>query len=123
MKNHVMFSDCYGSISLPYTISMKPMVIMRIVLAFKMYLLYFFVNASLISPNRSINTQVPSPKMNMVSAPFNEVPAEAATNHIDDSIPQGITAVSKPIINGVPLKPQGDVSPGRNFRRSGTPHI
>ena len=81
------------------------------------------LQVSLISPNRSINTQVPSPKMNMVSAPFNEEPAEAATNHIDDSIPQGITAVSKPIINGVPLNPQGDVSPGRNLRRSGTPHI
>ena len=123
MKNHVMFSHCYGSIFIPFAISIKPMVIIRIVLAFSMYLLYFLVTASPMRPKSSINTQVPSPKMNMVSAPFNEVPAEAATNHMDDSIPQGIIPVSKPITNGVPLKPQGDVSPGRSFRRSGTPHI
>ena len=97
--------------------------LMIMVLVFKMYLLYLLVSASPRRPKRSMHPQVPRPKRSMTAAPFPAEANEAATNHMEASMPQGMTAVSRPMTKGLPVRPQGLGSPGRSLRRSGTPHI
>ena len=90
------------SILMPFMASMRPMVMMSTVLTLRMYLLYFLVSASPSMPNTSMQTLVPRPNTSISVAPKAAEPAEAAKNHIDDSMPQGITPVRSPTINGVP---------------------
>lgn len=97
---------------------------MRTVPDLRIYLLYLAGISVPNVPNRSITAQVPSPKANMLSAPFKAEPEAAAKSHMLASAPQGISPVSSPITSGrLPLNRHGFARPGLSLRRNGTPHI
>ena len=97
---------------------------MRTVPDLRIYLLYLAGISVPNVPNRSITAQVPSPKANMLSAPFKAEPEAAAKSHMLASAPQGISPVSNPMTRGrPPLNLHGFVSSGLICLRNGTPHI
>lgn len=97
---------------------------MRTVLTLRIYLLYFAGTSAPNAPNASMNTQVPSPNANILSAPFAAEPEAAAKSHMLASAPQGMRPVSNPMTRGrPPLNLHGFVSSGLICLRNGTPHI
>ena len=97
---------------------------MRTVLTLRIYLLYLAGTSAPNAPNASMNTQVPSPNVNILSAPFAAEPEAAAKSHMLASAPQGISPVSSPITSGrLPLNRHGFVSSGLICLRNGMPHI
>ena len=110
--------------AMPFVMRIRPRATIRTVPTLRIYLLYFAGRNAPNTPNKSITAQVPSPKENMISAPFKAEPDAAAKSHMLASAPQGISPVSSPMISGLPpLNLHGCVRCGLSLRRNGTPYI